>query len=224
MVYLFDIGDIICYNKDRNQESVKMRFYGKEKQDRFAYYLIGDTGTFLDVGCYHPTNWNNTKALEESGWTGFMFDIREKWVDLCRQHRNSEVFLVDVSTDDFGDILNKNLQNKTIDYISLDADGGSLGALHQILNNEYKFNCMTFEHDYYDQGDVLKNPSKALLESYGYFPLFENVKLHDGRIWEDWWIDPLAFPENIITIANKEQYYEDCIVKLMEYSYKNLRI
>ena len=194
-----------------------MRFYGKEKQDRFAYYLIGNSGTFLDIGCYHPTQWNNTKALEESGWTGLMFDIREKWVTLCRQIRTSQVFLVDVSTNEFAEILNKNLENKVIDYISLDADGGSLGALQQLLNNGYGFKCMTFEHDYYDQGNVLKAPSKALLEAHGYFPLFEDMKLHDGKIWEDWWINPSEFSENIKDIACKGHFYDDCILKLMEY-------
>ena len=108
-----------------------MRFYGKEKQDRFAYYLIGEEGIFLDVGCYHPTQWNNTKALEEAGWEGLLFDIRDKWVDLCRQHRTSKVFCVDVSTDEFAEILKDNLEKPVIDYISLDADDGSLGALHQ---------------------------------------------------------------------------------------------
>ena len=82
-----------------------MRFYGKEKQDRFAYYLIGEKGIFLDIGCYHPTHWNNTKALEEAGWKGLMFDIREGWVELCKQHRTSKVFHVDVATDRFSEIL-----------------------------------------------------------------------------------------------------------------------
>ena len=95
-----------------------MRFYGKEKQDRFAYYLIGKKGIFLDVGCYHPTQWNNTKALEEAGWKGLLFDIRDKWVDLCKQHRTSKVFCVDVSTDEFSSLScstrNSSNNDKTI--------------------------------------------------------------------------------------------------------------
>ncbi len=198
-----------------------MRFYGKEKQDRFAYYLIGKKGTFLDVGCYHPTQWNNTKALEEAGWEGLMFDIREGWVELCRQQRTSKVFHVDVATDKFSEILKENLESPVVDYISLDADDGSLGALQQLLSNGFSFKCMTFEHDYYDKGNVLKEPSKALLQEYGYHPLFENVRLNDGKIWEDWWINPKHFPKNIIDISCFGEYYENCIMKVMEYKNDN---
>lgn len=194
-----------------------MRFYGKEKQDRFAYYLIGEKGTFLDIGCYHPTQWNNTIALEEAGWTGLMFDIREKWVNLCTQFRTSKVFCVDVTTDEFTSILNDNLDTKCIDYISLDADDGSLGGLSQLLNNGYKFKCMTFEHDYYDRGNVLKTPSSAILKEWGYVPLFEDVRLDDGSIWEDWWIDPNQFPKEIWDISSKGEHYENCVLKVMEF-------
>ena len=196
-----------------------MRFYGKEKQDRFAYYLIGKTGTFLDIGCYHPTQWNNTKALEEAGWKGLMFDIRESWVELCTQHRTSKVFCVDVSTNDVGNIIKEKLKNTVIDYVSLDADDGSLGALKQLLENNFSFKCMTFEHDYYDRGNTLKAPSKALLEAYGYFPLFEDVKLADGSIWEDWWINPSCFPKDLMDLASVGDYYEECVMKIMEFAY-----
>ena len=196
-----------------------MRFYGKEKQDRFAYYLIGQTGIFLDVGCYHPTKWNNTKALEEVGWKGLMFDIRETWVELCRQTRTSQVFCVDVSTDEFGKILRENLEEMIIDYISLDADDGSLGALDQLLKNGFSFKCMTFEHDYYAKGNVLKDPSKKMLKSYGYYPLFEDVKLVDGKIWEDWWINPSYFSKELLEIATVGEYYDNCVMRVMEFKY-----
>jgi hypothetical protein len=197
-----------------------LRFYGKEKQDRFAYYLIGKQGTFLDIGCYHPTQWNNTKALEEIGWKGLLFDIRDKWVDLCRQHRTSEVFKVDVSTDEFAQILTQNLARPVIDYISLDADDGSLGALQQLLNNGFSFKCMTFEHDYYDRGNALKTPSVALLKAHGYFPLFEDVKLADGKIWEDWWVNPTCFSEDLLQLASKEEFFEDCVYKVMDFNHE----
>ena len=52
---------------------------------------------------------------------------------------------------------------------------------------------MTFEHDYYDKGNVLKAPSSTLLKEWGYVPLFEDVKLDDGKIWEDWWVVKIKF-------------------------------
>lgn len=198
-----------------------MRFYGREKQDRFAYYLIGPKGVFLDIGCHHPMQANNTMALEESGWDGLLFDLRERWVNLCKQYRRSEVFCVDASTDQFTDILDNKLQSKLIDYISLDADDGTLGALRQLINKNYSFKCMTFEHDYYDKGNTIREPSRALLEEVGYFLLFEDVRLPDGKIWEDWWIHPDHFPENIKELYSKGLHFDECVYKIMEYKYEN---
>ena len=38
-------------------------------QDKFAYERIGNSGTFLDIGC-GDQNGSNTLALERLGWTG----------------------------------------------------------------------------------------------------------------------------------------------------------
>jgi hypothetical protein len=194
-----------------------MELYGKEKQDLFAYHLIGKRGTFLDIGCYHPFQWNNTAGLEKLGWTGLMFDISKKWVDMANTHRKSPAFLVDVSTDKFANILKENLDDKCVDYISLDADGGSMGALRQILNNGFSFKCMTFEHDFYQNGNKLKKPSKKLLKKHGYKILFEDNKLDDGKIWEDWWINPKHFDKDIFSISTVGEHYAKCVYKLMEY-------
>ncbi len=76
---------------------------------------------------------------------------------------------------------------------------------------------MTFEHDFYDRGNALKAPSKALLESYGYQPLFEDVKLADGKIWEDWWVNPTCFPPELMEIGCKEASFEECVLKVMRF-------
>ena len=38
-------------------------------QDKFAYERIGNSGTFLDIGCGYDDG-SNTLALERLGWTG----------------------------------------------------------------------------------------------------------------------------------------------------------
>ena len=50
---------------------------------------------------------------------------------------------------------------------------------------------------------------------------FEDVKLADGKIWEDWWINPTCFPQEIKQIACKGTFFEDCVYKLMEFSCDN---
>ena len=115
-----------------------MRYYSKERQDVFAYYLFKNSKKpkiFLDVGCYHPFDGNNTIALEQNGWTGSLFDIKHKWVTMCRDYRSSDVYLVDSSAPEFIEIITKKYQNKNIDYISLDVDEGTLETLETDLTD-----------------------------------------------------------------------------------------
>ena len=39
-------------------------------------------GTYLDVGCFHPTKFNNTNMLYRSGWSGINIDLNPLTIDL----------------------------------------------------------------------------------------------------------------------------------------------
>ena len=56
--------------------------YSQAGQDRFIYELLVkragiQQGTFLDIGCGHPSSYNNSFALERLGWLGLLVDIHE---------------------------------------------------------------------------------------------------------------------------------------------------
>lgn len=194
----------------------------KEFQDAFAFELIGSKGVFLDLGCYHPFDGSNSAGLEAIGWTGLLFDIREKWTSLCKQHRKSPVFLVDVTSDEFAKILIEKIPSKEVDYISLDVDEAGLGALEQMLTNGIRFKCMTFEHDSYARPvELLRDPSRQILLDHGYMPLFKDV-LTDGtdleglQPWEDWWVDPQYFDDHILGLQESNIFYKTCIKKIKQ--------
>jgi hypothetical protein len=204
-----------------------MRFFSKEKQDEFAYHLIGEKGTFLDMGCYHPCDGNNTQALELIGWTGILVDIRPRWVNMCKMMRKSPVFCVDVTKNSFTELLRENTETMVFDYVSIDTDEGSVGGLEQFLKNGFSFKCLTYEHDSYECGDSRKAPAMKILKEYGYFPIFEDV-LTDGtdkptlEAWEDWWINPKVFPSELLEIKKTNCYYGDCIKSLVDFKKKGL--
>ena len=206
-----------------------MQFYSKERQDMFVHYLFknnNDTKIFLDVGCYHPFDGNNTKALEDQGWEGALFDIREKWTELCKQARESEVFLVDVATPEFVEMIVNKYPNKLVDYISLDVDSGTLKALIGITENNVRFKCMTLEHDSYKEGSTIRDVSREILKQNGYFLLFEDVKtdltdLGGWQPWEDWWIDPQYFSDAVKDLAGSDLTYNEATMKIMEFSLEN---
>lgn len=212
-----------------------MDYMSMEMQDQFAHIMIGNKGTFLDLGSAHPIIGNNTVFLESIGWTGVAFDSIEPLADaMNKSGRRTPCFCIDVSVEHpFIDILNKYFPDKHIDYISLDVDDASVPCLELILKNGFTFGVMTFEHDAYLDGEKRREPARKLLEDAGYKLQFGNVqtcdKNHssggprcrpkcdhtDGEVleWEDWWVSPKHF---LSTCATTSKSHQECIQILKE--------
>tara|TARA_Y100000592_G_scaffold72821_1_gene113295 strand:- start:518 stop:1141 length:624 start_codon:yes stop_codon:yes gene_type:complete len=205
-----------------------MRSYSKERQDLFAHYVLDkESGPkyFLDVGCHHPFDDNNTKALEDAGWKGLLFDIRQEWVDLCSDYRKNSVILMDVSKPEFVEAITDNFKDTVIDYISLDVDNGTLEALENLISGNVQFKCMTLEHDSYQAGPDIRDASREILKKEGYFLLFEDVltdrtDLAGWQPWEDWWVNPQHVDNSILVKADKNITYTNAVQKVMEFSYE----
>ena len=195
-----------------------INFTGKEQQDQFAYYLLGSKSTFLDVGCYHPIQWNNTFALENLGWFGLLVDIEEKWVDLCRQNRKNKTLLCDVASDKFIETLEANWPTKHFGYVSMDADSGNVAAVASFLSAGFTFDVMTYEHDSYEFGNERKEPTKKALEQNGYILLFEDVRCTEENLaWEDWWINPKTFDDSLLKLKASDKHHEECLQLIKDY-------
>jgi len=55
-------------------------------------------GTYVDVGCYHPIDGNNTHLLFKNGWNGINIDLNKISIDLFNiARKNDENFRVAVS-------------------------------------------------------------------------------------------------------------------------------
>ena len=55
-------------------------------------------GTYVDVGCYHPIDGNNTHLLFRKGWNGINIDLNKISIDLFNiARKNDENFRVAVS-------------------------------------------------------------------------------------------------------------------------------
>ena len=152
------------------------------RQDEFVLSLI-DTGTFIDIGCYHPEKLNNTYLLEQHGWTGIALDVvdfSEMW-----QSRSTPFICADALTYDYSDLPG------VVDYLSLDVEGNGdrFKALQQVIYNR-EFKIITIEHDIYKGYELSEaEPQRKLLSSLGYRLLCKNVMV-DIRPFEDWWVNP----------------------------------
>lgn len=213
-----------------------VQFYGIEHQDCLPYYLLGHQkeGFFLDVGCQLPTGSNNTYLLETLGWNGLAFDRTDStsWSGNTQwyENRHTPRFILDATSRELTDtLLTHAPKNTIVDYISLDIDddGGlnyGVQGLLRILNAGVVFKTMTFEHEAYrhqqSNGEVVRAVSRIILQSLNYIPLFIDVSLGEDRYFEDWWINPLYFNEDILSLQSSRIPWQECEEKLSQYKNK----
>lgn len=192
--------------------------YSLEKQDLFVEKILPiKNGFFLDIGCNHPINGNNTYLLENKyQWTGIGVDLglEEEW----KKERNSKIFLIDATSTVLTRILQQEINCKLIDYLSLDVDVGGFRqanlshlVLPRILDAGISFKCATIEHESFKYGVENRNLMRNTLQNLGYEMLFEGIRFPAGEEFEDWWINPIYFNKNIISKRSCGVSYEKAI-------------
>lgn len=58
-------------------------------QDLLVLMLLGDTGTFVDIGAHDGITGSNTKLLEDRGWTGIAVEPNRKVFEDLRKNRKA---------------------------------------------------------------------------------------------------------------------------------------
>lgn len=169
-------------------------YRGESGQDNFAHAVCGlkNNGTFLDIGCNEPMRWNNTYALEEVGWTGWLVDINPVYGDEIRKVRKSPFICADAATLDYGALVGDRLY---IDYLSLDIDENqdrnlATTILGAVFAAGLRFKCATVEHDGYRFGDHPREEIRQVMRDNGYILEHANVEIRKGcgKPFEDWWV------------------------------------
>jgi len=154
-----------------------MSFTSQIGQDEFVLnaarkHLAGKY-TFLDIGCHDYKEISNTYALEKDyGWRGVGIDIDPKWEAGWKENRDSVFVLADATTADYGKILSEASMPIVIDYLSMDLEPPplTLKALERLFEFGYGFNIITYETDFYRNGEFgdLRSPSREFLNDRGY--------------------------------------------------------
>ena len=166
--------------------------YAQTYQDMFVLTLLnGKTqGTYLELGSNDPFYNNNTALLETAfNWKGISIDIDEFTVNNFKNQRNNLVICSDALLIDYNNLLKENNFSDIIDYLSIDCDPPQISfeLLKLILNSNYKFKIITFEHDYYYNKEI-RNLSRDFLKNKGYELLINDVAFNNTNSFEDWWI------------------------------------
>lgn len=166
---------------------MKFISHSQAGQDEWVWNTLGQptSGRFVDAGCSHPININNTYALERMGWHGLMVDNDQGAVELCMKERKSAAFQCDLTS--VNAIAFWWLLPNSVDYLSLDIDEATLDALKLIPLDKIKPRCATIEHDSYRLGNGMRDAIRKIMLGYGYKLAKADVE-HQGLAFEDWWI------------------------------------
>ena len=179
---------------------IPFKSYSQAGQDRFVFELLGSTGTFLDVGCNHPTVINNTYALEQQGWHGLLLDNEPTLRPLIEPQRTSPFHCADTGKiQDWFALLAQYGLASPIDYLSMDVDGGLPTTMRSFPFDTLRFRVLTIEHNRYLWGDDPRNEYRDIVMHRGYELLCADVR-NENCPFEDWWVDPTKVD---MTLAEK---------------------
>jgi len=178
-------------------------YYSDDRQDEFVANLLKfkRDGFYLDIGACASVGSNNTYFFESLGWKGICIEknpmFNESYKTRTCRYINEDALEVD-----YEKVFKEENFPTSIDYLSLDVDESSAMVLERLPLDKYRFKVITVEHDSHVYGGLYKTPQRALLKSYRYFLLGEDVLNQSGRnigqehAWEDFWADPVYFEKS----------------------------
>jgi FkbM family methyltransferase len=196
-----------------------MKYYSQSKQDKWVLenLLYKTNGFFVDIGAYDGIQTSNTYVLEKDyNWSGICieanFDIYQRLIKnrnctniygAVSNYNGDCYFSSDKITNNgiktpcflLNDILEKNLNQNVIDYLSIDVEGHEFSILETIDFDKWKFKLLTVEHNLYCSGSEQKNKIFDLLSKKGYTRVVEDaVCLDTNPVWnnkpyEDWYVN-----------------------------------
>jgi hypothetical protein len=194
---------MIKYFHSLHKKYIQKKFeYSHAGQDIFAKNLIGNNGTYLEVGAYLPVKNSNTYLLESKyNWRGISIemDINHKDAWLNNKERKNKIYFEDALSFKYKERLIENNLPLHINYLSCDIDPtfNTYNALKMIINEGISFDFISFEHDEYFRKNCTNdnNDYHALainfLKKNNYKIGIDNVypKNKPEKLFETWFIN-----------------------------------
>ena len=188
--------------KFNHSEKIK-RNYSQLFQDLFVLTVLDGkkNGSYIEIGSSDPIRINNTFLLESTfDWVGLGYDINKDLVKKYNNVRKNSCLLKDATKTNFYEDFQKyNIPNE-VDYLQIDIEPASysLECLYRIPFENYRFKVITFETEYYTEGNQYEIKSRELLNKKGYSHVYTRVG-RLGKFQEDWYVHT-SYVKNFIKI------------------------
>jgi hypothetical protein len=176
-----------------------MKNFSQSHQDVFAL-KYSKNKTYIEIGSHHPTKHSNTYNLETQGWKGIGIEFDKKFMPFWNEQtdRKNKIYWQDAMTFDYISALKEHNLSTRIGYLSCDIEppAHTFKALRQVIEQGITFDCITFEHDKYQNLKKFKDTTDyesiatEYLQNKGYKIAVSNVypKNKKKQIYETWFV------------------------------------
>ena len=168
--------------------------YSQAGQESFVLSVLEEkrSGFYLEIGAFDGKELSNTFLLEtEFQWKGIALEIQKKRAKMYNRTRSNPCYAQDALTTNYSHMLDINKAPQVIDFLQIDIEpaANSLKCLKLIPFENYRFNVITFEHDYYSHpnNQQVKDEAYNFLNHLGYSRVVDNV-CNKGNPFEDWYV------------------------------------
>jgi hypothetical protein len=164
-------------------------------QDVFAFNICGNAGTYIEIGASTPIKNSNTYTLETyANYKGFSLELdKSRCYDLwIASERKNKVYWDNALTFDYTSATIENNLSKHINYLSCDIDPpeNTFNALKRIIDQDFKFDVITFEHDNYNSSIDYDSLSMKFLLDRGYNVAVTGVYYKNPNFkFETWYVN-----------------------------------
>ncbi len=170
-----------------------MTSYSQSCQDLFALEVC-KTKSYIEIGAKKPVKFNNTYKLENNDFQGFSLELSQKHLpDWDAQSRNNKCYFENALTFDYQKAIQENNMNMHVGYLSCDIEpaANTFRALQRVISQGVTFDCITFEHDEYQEGNKYNRLAKEFMASNGYKVAVDQVFINDEpeKIYETWFVN-----------------------------------
>lgn len=152
-------------------------------------------GVYVEIGAADPVYMSNTKLLEELfGWRGIGVELDEERCQNCQVRVNPVIHADATEVDYRKELTDRGLPLK-IDYLSVDCEPASVtfAALKKVLEGGIEPALITFEHEFYAEGEAVRNEAREYLKGKGYHLIAGNVGI-GAMSFEDWYAHESRVP------------------------------
>ena len=162
----------------------------QSSQDQFALTICKNK-TYIEIGGNHPCKMNNTFLLEQQGWQGFSIELDKKYKKYWdKSKRNNKIYWDNALTFDYLNALVENNLTSKIGYLSCDIEPpyNTFSALKKVIELGIEFECITFEHDYYQfKSHDFNQEAINFLSNYGYKIAVTDICVADTEDYFETW-------------------------------------